>query len=128
MRAFVIASALMLCGCNTTSESETVSPPDAKAAILAYKNRLWKDADSIKGAAITAPYRNIGQWHVCVRANAKNAFGGYTGEKDSVIVLYDDGRPEVISSDAPICESKARTPFPELDGGYRPPAPTTAKR
>jgi hypothetical protein len=130
MRAFLMVSALVLCGCNTTSESETVSPPDAKAAILAHKNRLWKDADSIKGASITAPYRFMGSvWHVCVRANARNSFGGYAGEKENLIGLHDDGRaPEALYGDAPVCESKPHTPFPELDGGYRPPAPTTAKR
>lgn len=121
---------LLLAGCNTTSESETVPPPDAKAAVLAHKNRLWKDADSIKGAAITAPYRHLGfMWHVCVRANAKNAFGGYTGEKENLIGLYDDGRPpEALYTDPPICETKAHTQFPELNGDYKPAATAKATR
>jgi hypothetical protein len=132
MRAFVIVAALVLCGCNTTSESETVStlPPDAKAIILAHKGRLWKDPDSIKGASIAAPIRHMNMmWHVCVRANARGGFGGYTGEKESLIGIYDDGRPpEGLMADAGShCERQNHVPFPELDGGYKP-APTTAKR
>jgi hypothetical protein len=122
-------AAMLLQACNTTSESESVSPPDAKAAVLAHKNKLWKDPDSIKGAAIAAPTRHMGfMWHVCVRANARGGFGGYTGEKDALIGLYDDGRPpEALLSDAAgACYQKVYAPFPELDGGYKP--PSQAKR
>jgi hypothetical protein len=118
----------LLQGCNTTSETDSIQPPDAKAAVLAHKNRLWKDADSIKaGAGISAPTRHMGfMWHVCVRANARNSFGGYAGEKEALIGLYDDGRPpEALLSDAAgACYQKPYTPFPELEGGYRPPAAT----
>ena len=100
-----------------------IPPPDARALILAHKGRLWKDPDSIKSASLASPRRHLGfMWHVCVRANAKNAFGGYTGEKDMLIGLYDDGRlPDVVMSDADGYCNYPHEPFPELEGGYRAP-------
>lgn len=90
--------------------------------MLAAKGSLYKDPASIKGASITAPRRHAGwMWHVCVRANAKNSFGGYAGEKDMLIGLYDDGKPpDVIMSNAAGYCDYPHEPFPELDGGYNP--------
>jgi hypothetical protein len=125
---------MMLQACNTTAESDSASapaPPDAKAILLAHKAELWKDPDSIKDAAIAAPKRHMNfMWHVCVKANAKNAFGGYTGLKTSVIHIYDSGKaPEARSTVAgDVCDSIAYQPFPELEGDYRTPAaPSQAK-
>lgn len=124
--------AAALAGCQT-SESPTATAagsPDAKALVLSSKGALWKDPDSIKNASITAPRRHMGMmWHVCVRSNAKNAFGGYTGEKDMLVGLYDDARqPSVLMADAAGYCDFPHEPFPELNGGYSPPAgPGNAK-
>jgi hypothetical protein len=138
MRAIAIAAsslALGLGGCQTDSASiPDRPPPDAKAAILAAKGSLWKDPDSIKSASITAPRRHTAgglippMWHVCLRANAKNSFGGYTGEKDMLIGMYDDGKPpSVVMADAAgYCDSP-HEPFPELEGGYKPPISSRPK-
>jgi len=120
--------ALPLAGCLTgqTAEEAQMPLPDYKGLILSSKNRLWKDADSIKNASIAAPRRSTGvlpMWHVCVRANAKNSFGGYTGEKSMLIGIYDDNRPpEVVMADAPGYCQFPHEPFPELNGDYKPPA------
>jgi hypothetical protein len=116
----------LLVGCQTDQQQTATIPqaPDAKAAILQAKGLLWKDPDSIKNASVTAPRRHMGMmWHVCVRANARNSFGGYTGEKDMLIGLYDDGRaPAALMADATgYCEFP-HEPFPELDGGGKPAA------
>jgi len=112
--------ALLLAGCQTDQQTATaVQPPDAKATILAARGSLWKDPDSIKGASITAPRRHMNMmWHVCVRTNAKNSFGGYTGEKDMLIGLYDDAQPPSIlmADGAGYCDFP-HEPFPELEGG-----------
>lgn len=131
MRVLLIpVMALGLSACQTTEAStEAKAPPDARAAILASKGSLWKDPDSIKAASITAPRRHgpgliAAMWHVCVKANAKNSFGGYTGEKHMLIGLYDDGKPpSVLQTDAPAYCNYPYEPFPELEGGYRPPSP-----
>lgn len=95
--------------------------------MLAAKGLLYKDPDSIKNASITAPRRHMGfMWHVCLRANAKNSFGGYAGEKDMLVGLYDDGKPpSVIMADAAGYCDFPHEPFPELNGDYKPPKGST---
>jgi hypothetical protein len=130
-RMVILAISGALLGCQTDrARVADVRPPDAKAAILVARNQLWKDPDSIKGASITAPRRHdpgliAAMWHVCVRLNAKNSFGGYTGERESLIGLYDDGTPPaILNGNAPqaYCDMP-HEPFPELEGGYRPARP-----
>jgi hypothetical protein len=125
-----ILLALMLChGCNTAGETTaSLPPPDAKRIILANKARIWKDPESIRGASIAAPTRHqfMSLWHVCVRLNAKNAFGGYTGEKDNLVAVYDSGEPPNVLDESGAamlsCASAQYEPFPELNGDYRPAA------
>lgn len=122
----LIACAGLLTACQTSENSApSAATPDAKAMILANKNRLWKDADSIKGASITAPRRHMGMmWHVCVRANAKNSFGAYTGERDMLVGIYDDpGKPpSLLMTDATGYCDFPHEPFAELEGRARPKA------
>jgi hypothetical protein len=117
----------VMSGCQTNESAVAVPPPDAKAVILANKATLWKDPESIKNASITAPRRHTmgpfgAMWHVCVRLNARNSFGGYVGERDALLGLYDDGKPPTILADpSPYCDYP-HEPFPELDGGYGQPS------
>jgi hypothetical protein len=130
MKRAAALMALALAGCQTDQSAvPDRPPPDAKTAVLAAKGSLWKDPDSIKNASITAPRRHMGfMWHVCVRANAKNGFGGYTGEKDMLIGLYDDGRPpSPLMADATGYCDFPHEPFPEIESGYRPPASERSK-
>ena len=114
-----------LAGCSTAG-APPGEPPDAKAVILANKGRIWKDPDSIKNASIATSLRWHGMgslWFACVELNAKNSFGGYTGLKRSVVLIYASGatpevRDTVIGDD---CADRPHVPFPELEGGYRPP-------
>lgn len=124
-----------LAGCQTDSAAVAdAPPPDARVAVISSKGALWKDPDSIKNASITAPRRHTpglftSMWHVCVRANAKNGFGGYTGEKDMLIGLYDDGRaPSPLMADASGYCDFPHEPFPELVAGYVPPGQKRADR
>lgn len=119
-----LANAL-LSACQTDQPQAVAAiPPDHKGAIVAAKGLLWKDPDSIKAASITAPRRHMNMmWHVCVRANARNSFGGYTGEKDMLIGLYDDARPpSVLMADAAGYCDFPHEPFPEIEAGYQPAA------
>ena len=130
MKCGALLGCLFLAGCAGGGISaDRQPPPDAKAIILANKGRLWKDPDSIKNASIGEPTRFFdGTWHVCVRLNAKNAFGGYTGERDNVIVIADGAPPYPVSDEhAPICDGVPHQPFPELEGS-RPAAPAAKQK
>ena len=115
---------VVLPGCQTDQAASTVSPPDHKGIILANKGLIWKDPDSIKNASISAPRRHMGfMWHVCVRANARGGFGGYTGEKDMLVGIYDSGKPpSVLMTDASGYCDHEHEPFPEIEGGYKTPS------
>ena len=122
--AAVFSIATALAGCQTDAQTTTSAeaPPDAKAIILSNKGKLWKDPDSIKNASISAPQLSMGIWHVCVCLNAKNSHGGYSGETTGLIYIYTDGRPPwPVGDDAPYCNNFPLKPFPELEGGYKPP-------
>lgn len=121
-----LISAISLASCQTDQAAAPVPPaPDVRSIVLSNKGALWKDPESIRNASITPPRRHYmgpfgDMWHVCVRANAKNGFGGYTGEKDMLIGIYDDGRrPEALRENAPESCDMPHEAFPELNGEYR---------
>lgn len=122
--------AITAAGCQTSDpRADAASPPDAKAVILANKGRIFKDPDSVKAASITPPRRHMGfMWHVCVRANAKNGFGAYAGEKDMLIGIYDDGKPpSILMTDATGYCDFPHDPFPEIEAGYIAPTGSRPK-
>jgi hypothetical protein len=119
-----------------------MSMAEAKAIILAGKSRYWKDPGSIQDARI-GPVQSChgGLAHVvalpnqcvCVEANARNGLGGYTGAHQSVFLFADRTVVDVLDKprSQDVCEPAQ--PFPELNGGYVPPAiaaasPPQAKR
>ena len=99
----------LLSGCNAQSlyqsnvrpELSGEYPANYKRLIKQYVQMNFKDPDSIKNASISKPIQ--GQvllqqgWIVCLRANAKNSYGGYVGLsntnfliKNSEILLAQD--------------------------------------
>lgn len=126
-RMAILAPAIaMLTACATEAPQNQPIPPDHKAVILANKGRLWKDPDSIRNASVATGIRWHGPgslWFACVELNAKNAYGGYTGLKRSVVMIpangtTPDARNTVYGDD---CAERPHVPFPELNGDYRPP-------
>ena len=125
MRTIPIISAALLAGCAT---AERAPPPltlgDAKAIVVSSRAVYWKDPESIRDAAIGQPYSCIGSLvHVatppsacvCVMANAKNSFGGYTGLKPNVVLIAGGSVIDVISPRSQD-QCDAMVPFPELEG------------
>jgi hypothetical protein len=74
------------------------SSASIKQQILAQKNRIWKDADSIRDAAISSEVHWCLWWScVCIEANAKNSYGGYTGIERTAIMFNGGTIHEAIS-------------------------------
>jgi hypothetical protein len=74
--------ALALCGalagCAST-QSASDFPTDYRETIAQNKSTLFKDPGSVQDAMIGVPKSSMLGWQVCLKANAKNGFGGYTG-------------------------------------------------
>ena len=125
MRAILIISAVLITGCATTEQGPpALTLDDAKAIVVSSRAVFWKDPESIRDAAIGQPYScNGGLVHVarppsacvCVMANAKNLFGGYTGLKPSVVLIAGGSVIDVISPRSQD-ECDSMVPFPELEG------------
>jgi hypothetical protein len=134
MRLFGICSAtLALCaslgGCVTDQTTADASWPadrgDYREIILNYKATLFKDPESVRDASIAAPTKSIFGWSICLKANARNGFGGYTGQNMYTVLIYNNGSPPLLQNVTIYdgCGSAYYEPFHELEGNYVPPAP-----
>jgi hypothetical protein len=137
--AGIFACALALVGCNqTTGSGQQASggdpmPPNYREQVAAEVRKTFFDPYTVRDAQISAPIPGVSflgaMNSVCVRANAKNRMGGYTGAKDTVFVF----RGGVITTAdqqyaGMICSTAAYEPFPEIEESYRPPSTAPAKR
>ncbi|TPK53801.1 MULTISPECIES: hypothetical protein [unclassified Mesorhizobium] len=88
-KLIVVAAALALAGCQSSAEMQksidqsTAPSATLKAAIVHDARDFLADPYSIRDAEISDVQRNpkTGIEWVCVKANAKNAMGGYTGRQ-----------------------------------------------
>jgi len=94
---------LLLAGCAGTPEQEASAgnpyPSSYRQLAADYVRQSFIDPYSIRDAEIAAPKLAAGAgllgdgsfatpWLVCVRANAKNRMGAYTGRKATAIQIY----------------------------------------
>jgi hypothetical protein len=108
-----------LAGCAATQTSDA-TPPDIRPTLVANRARLFKYPDSIRDAAIAPPHRHFLGWEACIRANGKNAFGGYAGLTTYTVLVYDNGSPPLLQEPTIYdgCMRADYRPFPEIEGGY----------
>jgi hypothetical protein len=110
-------SIVALAGCATAAkQADEPVPTDYRAQIATIIKSSLKDPYTVRDAAITelGP-RTVGGiatvTGVCVRYNAKNSYGAYTGIQEQDYI-FRDGRPvSVIITD---CDKGTFGPFPEL--------------
>ena len=107
--AFVISSSPVLA---------QIALPAVKSAILAHKDEMFRDPDSIRGAKIGTPNlcpSKNGKTCVCVGVNGKNAYGGMTGYR--VIGVYINGKnAESFGEMSDTSDCGPMNPFPQLNG------------
>lgn len=135
-----------LAGCMTTAteppavqiNAATVAIPsaaDARSRTIGERSKLWKDPYSIRDARAADPracshdvLNSSGGFVptpaacMCVEANAKNSYGGYTGVKRTIIVFLPSGEISLkdgrILGFAELCQGLS--PFPELAAADQP--------
>lgn len=139
MRKVTVAAVLaaVLSGCAGGDRPESVASAalsfdEMKSLVLSERGQIWKDPESVRDAQIGNPYTCTGGLShlgmmpnvcVCVSANARNGFGGYTGIRRTEILLNGRTLVDMITPPRePTYSCGPLTPFPELNGGYSPPA------
>ncbi|MGY4370575.1 hypothetical protein ACVW1A_006640 [Bradyrhizobium sp. LB1.3] len=134
----------VLGGCVTQNDpapsvayQRTISADVATKAVLANRSTMWKDPYSIRdakvGGPVTCPTQNglfpTATSCVCIEANAKNSYGGYTGIRRTIAVFSSTSGAFINTSDGgivgfeEICQ--AMQPFPQLNGDYVEPKPSS---
>lgn len=132
----VAVAAAVLSACQTTTDGGPVStasapeadlPPNYRTVIRAAVRERFFDPYSIRDASISQPIAGAtlvgSQQTVCVRANAKNRLGGYTGRRATAFTFR---QGQLTRADNRYAETTCRDaqyqPFPEIEEGYKPPA------
>lgn len=134
MRKLLALTALALAGCAATQQPiETSSlrepyPTEWRSKTAAYIKANWKDPQSIRDAEIAAPLMEVippqmagilpPRWVVCVRMNAKNSFGGYTGRRVHYVRMEKDQVAHAVATDhlMTTCDAAKWEPFAEVNG------------
>jgi hypothetical protein len=123
-KTMIAVAGLVLSGCVTQEQVDKVmasqrSPTAAeKAAIVNASRDYFFDPYSIRDAEISDVVRlnDQGLEAVCVKANAKNRMGAYTGRTATSVRLI-KGKPTSTLENAPACSMPQMRyrPFPELE-------------
>lgn len=135
MRIYAIAIAIIVSGCTSTG---SIAPPNSsppnnyRAAIVTQIKQDFFDPYSIRDASISRPlYASMifdgvtpiprRAWIVCLRANAKNRMGGYTGIKNSAFIFDGESIRDTLSGydfQGQVdqhCKAATFQPFPEIE-------------
>jgi hypothetical protein len=132
MRWLALLAALACASCTTevgpspaelkaSWEAQNIFPQGYKQDLLAYMRTYLNDPTRIRDTAVSAPVlKDFGQgqrYMACVRFNARNDEGKYSGTKEGV-AIYVSGKLDRFV-DTPretreICKDAAYAPFPEL--------------
>jgi len=115
----VMISAAFLSACVTPNpQAIGPFPTNYRDNVISYVKDAFFDPYSIRDAEISYPQQGHlffqQGWLTCLRANAKNRLGGYTGRK-VVALLINNGRVVQSMSDAPLCNQVSYQGFEELE-------------
>lgn len=124
----IITSTLLLAAC--TSEQtplaapKTLQPENYKQKVIQHVRQNYFDPYTVRDASISKPFavNRIGHgevWFVCVRSNAKNRMGGYTGIKPTAY-WFRNGEIAPTSNESSQyddfnCAYAQYSPFPEIE-------------
>lgn len=122
MRAILLLVPLALGGCVTAGAETPLAdnlPGNYRGVISERVRATFFDPYSIRDAAISAPISGVSIYGpvvtVCVRANAKNRMGAYTGLSATAFV-FRGGQITATNTDQAeiICGNASYGPFPEI--------------
>ena len=127
-RAIVVLTALGIAfsGCSLFDSKSSappvevnIPPTNTRAALLEFLRNQLVDPISVREAYITEPkLQPIGadsRYVVCVRYNAKDAFGQYAGSSDYIAIYFAGKLNQYIPATPEQCRNAAYQRFPELE-------------
>jgi hypothetical protein len=132
MRWLVIAAALLLGGCATDVgpseaelrarwEAQNVVPQNYKQDLLAFLRTYLNNPSHVHDASVSPPVlKSVGpgqRYVACVRYNARNSDGKYTGLKTGAAIYVSAKLDRFLDGPrdaADLCKDAAYAPFPEL--------------
>ncbi|NCU19444.1 hypothetical protein EOM89_01615 [Candidatus Falkowbacteria bacterium] len=128
--AAMMGAGVFLAGCvettgTQTAQPQTEPPTNYRSAVLDHARQTFFDPYTVRDASISQPlqvgYGLTGQqmvWVVCVRANARNRMGGYTGIQETVVAFRGNAVDPTRSGSAgggTACRGAVYSAFPELE-------------
>jgi len=132
-----LGAAVMLGGCAARQQVGSADgraavpnlPNDYRAVVADHVRKNFFDPYSIRDAEISSTADTTSIFgpvtNLCVRANAKNRLGAYTGVKANIYVFQSGKILNVLEDQAfgSSCANRSYTPFYEIDSAAKPPAP-----
>jgi hypothetical protein len=121
---FLVILLMLLTGCASggpgrDDPSANVAPASYKADVLAFLRTYLNDPTNVREAAIGEPQlRAIGletRWSACLRYNARDTVGKYSGARDRLAVYYRGRFDRLVENAREQCKDAAYAPFPELE-------------
>jgi len=89
---FLLISLFLISGCASNQKSGAGPYPENwKSLAMNYIKTNYADPYSIRDSQIAPPFRSnkafFDSWIICIRNNAKNKFGGYTGLRATDLIV-----------------------------------------
>jgi hypothetical protein len=119
---YLLILLLLLTGCASagirTSDEANV-PTSYKADLVAFLRTYLNDPTQVREAAIAEPrLRAVGpetRWTACLRYNARDSIGKYSGVRERLAVYYRGRFDRLIENAREQCKDVVYAPFPELE-------------
>lgn len=100
-------------------EAANIAPANPRADILAFLRTYLNDPTRIREAGISDPVlKQVGpvrRYIVCVRYNARNLDGKYSGAKERLVVFVTGKLDQFLEQPRDLCTGVEYKPFPELE-------------
>lgn len=121
-----IAFAVALTGCSLFDKKSdgppvvvNQVPPNYRATLLEFLKGHLNDPNGVRDAYITEPslqpIADDTRYVVCVRFNAKDGYGQYTGSKDHIGIYFAGKLTQFLAATREQCGNAAYQRYPELE-------------
>jgi hypothetical protein len=124
--------AVALAGCSTYSFKKDTGPPpepnvmptNTRTKLAEFLQGQLNDPSAVREAFITEPrlmsFGAESRYAVCVRYNAKDGYGQYTGVRENIAIYFHGNLTQYVPAAPGQCTGAPYVPFPELERLKKP--------